>query len=100
MPTEQRPQVVEVTFPVRIRLAVDVAADRRELGRLREDLLDLVIDACVVPPPLADIGSGHQLHRLTPEDDGAGSFGVVVEEPTVILDDWLFQRQAILGESA
>lgn len=76
-------RTVDVTFPVTLRLDIDVARNLESLRALRDDLEATVFDACTDP------NRTEALKTLTPDDDGDGSFDARVGRPTVELPAWL-----------
>lgn len=83
-------RVVDVTFPVTIRVRLDVANNPDDLERLRKDLERLVIYAADPEPGQLQ----RPLASLTPSDDGLGRFEVTVREPSTSLREYLYEMQA------
>lgn len=85
--SDEKVRIVEVTFPVRVRVRAETAQNRHDLKDLRDDLQQLVLDACLDDP---DDGK-RPLYCSTPPDNGLGHFGVVVDAPTVQLPEYLYE---------
>lgn len=79
---------IDVTFPVTIRLDLEVAREGSALAKLRADIEKLIEYAALPEPGLIDEAYRRPVALYTPPDDGAGSFAVVVRKPTVDLNDF------------